>query len=150
MNFTKDTSYEDNDTFAQYFNDFCTKDLTKIGIFLSVFLVNFMSSLLMYSIIWYEHFGSDQKRVWTNKLVSMICWNGIVGIQTHFVLDLIIFVFAPFSKSTCLFFKIIKQTIKSNFLMFLNIIAIFKYIFIFWMKNAVSLQVDFWNLFLFL
>jgi hypothetical protein len=147
MNSTLNNSFEDNN-FVQEFDEFYRKDAAKIVIVISVFLVNLISSLLMYAIIWYEHFGADQKRILTNKLVSMICWNGIIGIQTMFASDLILFVFGPFNTSTCLCFKMIKSVMKSNFLTFLNAIAISKYVFIFWMKNPGSLQDDFWSLFL--
>jgi len=147
MNLTLSDSFKDNN-FVQEFEEFYRKDASKIVIVISVFLVNLISSLLMYAIVWYERFGADQKRILTNKLVSMICWNGIIGVQTYFVLDFIMFVFAPFTTSTCLFFKMIRSMIKSNFLTFLNAIAISKYVFIFWMKNPGSLQDDFWSLFL--
>ena len=147
MNSTNNASFE-NFNFVQEFEDFYRKDWTNNLIIFFVFLVNSISSLLMYSVIWYERFGADTKRILTNKLVSMICWNGIIGVQTIFLFDSVLFVFAPFSKFTCLFFQMIRFTIKSNFLTFLNAIAISKYIFIFWMKNPGSLEDDFWNLFL--
>lgn len=103
MNSTLSDIFEDNN-FVQEFDEFYRKDAAKIVIVISVFLVNLISSLLMYAIVWYERFGADQKRILTNKLVSMICWNGIIGVQTYFVLDFIMFVFAPFTTSTCLFF----------------------------------------------
>jgi hypothetical protein len=32
---------------------------------------------LIYSIIWFERYGSDNKRPLLNKLVSSICWLGV-------------------------------------------------------------------------
>ena len=36
--------------------------------------------VLLYGIIWFEHFGSDQKRILTNKLLSSVCWTLMFGL----------------------------------------------------------------------
>ncbi len=69
------------------FKPFCEyhqKDLTKTLVIIASFVVNLMSGIFMYSIIWYERFGSDRKRILTNKFVSMICWSAICILLRHF------------------------------------------------------------------
>ena len=132
------------------FCEFYERDLSKLFIILLGFLCNVVSSLLMYSIIWYEHFGADSKRILTNKIVSMICWNGIVGSQFLYFSNTGFYLFGPFPKWLCFFFSFLRLVIKTNYLMFLNAIIISKYVFIFWMKNPGSLKDDFWSFFIFL
>ena len=105
MNSTGNTSF-DNNSFVHEFEEFYQRAATKSLIIVFVFLANILFSLLMFSIIWYERFGADNKRILTNKLVSMIFWNGLIGLHTIFAMDSVLFLFAPFSKSTCLFFKL--------------------------------------------
>ena len=131
-------------TFCEFFQ----RDLSKLFVILFAFLINIVSSLLMYSIIWYERFGADSKRFLSNKLVSMICWNGIVGVQFLYLSDSTLYLFAPLPKWLCFFFSFFRLTIKTNLLIFLNAIIISKYIFIFWMKNPGSLHDDFWSFFI--
>jgi hypothetical protein len=61
MNSTLSDSFKDNN-FVQEFEEFYRKDASKIVIVISVFLVNLISSLLMYAIVLYERFGADQKK----------------------------------------------------------------------------------------
>ncbi len=132
------------------FCEFYQRDLSKLFIILFGFLCNVVTSVLMYSIIWYERFGADSKRILTNKIVSMICWNGIVGGQFLYLSDTGFYLFGPWPKWLCYFLGFFRLMIKTNFLMFLNAIIISKYVFIFWMKNPGSLRDDFWSFFIFL
>jgi len=134
------------DTFCEFYQ----RDLSKLFIILFGFLCNVVTSVLMYSIIWYERFGADSKRILTNKIVSMICWNGIVGGQFLYLSDTGFYLFGPWPKWLCYFLGFFRLVIKTNFLMFLNAIIISKYVFIFWRKNPGSLKDDFWSVFIFL
>jgi hypothetical protein len=33
---------------------------------------------IVYSVVWFEKFGSGGKRTLINRLVAAVCWNGIV------------------------------------------------------------------------
>jgi hypothetical protein len=37
------------------------------------FVISLIDLLLLYGIVWHEHFGSDQKRTLVNKLVTSVC-----------------------------------------------------------------------------
>ena len=133
------------------FKPFCKfhqKDFKKTLVIIASFVVNLMSGIFMYSIIWYERFGSDRKRILTNKFVSMICWSAIFGAQFAFFSDTSFFLFAPMSKFSCWAISFVRFTIASNILTLLNCIVVSKYIFIFWMKNPGSVHDDFWHVFI--
>ena len=130
------------------FCEFHQRDVSKILVIVASFFVNLMTGIFMYSIIWYEKFGSDSKRILTNKLVSMICRYAIFGVQFTFFSDTLVFLLAPFSNYSCWAMAFVRLTIISNIVTFLNFIVLSKYIFIFWMKNPGSVQDDFWTVFI--
>jgi hypothetical protein len=84
----------------------------------------------------------------TNKLVSMICWNGIVGVPIIYLSDTLMFFLAPLSRETCFFIGLYRFVMKSNLMMFLNAIVISKFAFIFCLKNPAAIDDDFWSLFI--
>ena len=131
-----------------HFSGFFEREPSKISVIIISFFINLICFLLFYGIIWYEHFGADHKRILTNKLVSMICWNGIAGVPIIYLSDTLMFFFAPFLKEICFFIGLIRFVMKSNLLMFLNAIAIFKFIFIFCLKNPAAVDDDFWSIFI--
>ena len=124
-----------NDTCEGWYQPYCEfhqRDLTKISTIIVSFLVIILTSLMLYGIIWYEHYGADCKRILTNKLVALICWNEILGLSTTFVTDSAIYLFAPLPKSVCLLSGFVRMMLASNILMLFNSIIVAKYIFIFW------------------
>jgi hypothetical protein len=130
------------------FREFHQKDFSKTAVIITSFVVNLMSGIFMSFIIWYEQFGSDRKRILTNKFVSMICWTAIFGVQFAFFSDTFIFLIAPMSTFSCWVITFFRLTIASNILTLLNYIVFCKYIFIFWMKNPGSVHDDFWSVFI--
>ena len=49
----------------------------KTGVIVLFFISAFVIIPVTYGIIWYEHYGSDHKRILLNRIVSSICWSGI-------------------------------------------------------------------------
>ena len=111
-----------------------------IEVLLIIFIV-----LVCYSIIWYERFGTDNKRTLVNKFVSAICWTGICWHLTVQVIILIRFLYRPFNYSTCFWYVLSRRTLTSVSIMFLNAITLSRYIFIFWLKNPAIFNDDFWS-----
>ena len=58
------------------------------------------------------------------------------------------YLFGPLSTRFCLLQYALKNAIYSQILLYLDGIIIFRYVFIFWLKNPTVFQDDFWNLFL--
>ncbi len=59
--------------------------------------------VFLYSIIWYERYGSDNKRTLLNKFASLACWAAIEYYLVAQMLEIITFLFAPLPAQFCLF-----------------------------------------------
>ena len=102
----------------------------------------------LYTIIWYERFGSDHPRTLINQLVASTCWNGIV----HNILVIPMSIFndlqGPMSFSFCQIHFLLKNSILLHLLLMLAIIIFVKYISIYVLKNPTELLNDFWCFYL--
>ena len=103
--------------------------------------------VLLYAIIWFERFGTDNKRILTNKLLSSICWTLIGGILV-FSVDVFRYLSGPLPSSLCFFMVVAKNAIKTQGLLLYDAIHITRYVFIFWLKNPGAVKDDFWGVFL--
>ena len=103
--------------------------------------------VLLYTIIWFEKFGTDSKRILTNKLLSSICWTLISGILVYSV-DIFRYLAGPLPRSLCFFMVVAKNAIKTQGLLLYDAIHITRYVFIFWLKNPGAVKDDFWGVFL--
>ena len=103
---------------------------------------------LLYSIIWFEHFGSDKKRTLINKLVSSLCWTCFEWFFIVQMLDMIRYSFGPLPSFVCSMELHLKYAIFTQQMFFMNGIILARYIFIFWLKNPAAFNDDFWSLFL--
>jgi hypothetical protein len=103
--------------------------------------------LLLYGIIWFEHFGSDHKRTLANKLLTSICWTLILGL---FICssDIVRYIFGPLPKAFCFVLVIAKNSVKTQTVLLYDAIIVTKYVFIFWLKNPAGVDDDFWCRFL--
>jgi hypothetical protein len=102
---------------------------------------------LVYSIIWYERFGSDNKRTLINKLVASLCWTCFEWYFSIQMIDMFRYIFGPLPHFVCVAQLHLKNAIFTQQMLFINGIIISRYIFIFWLKNPAAFQDDFWNLF---
>ena len=103
---------------------------------------------LLYSIIWYERFGSDNKRTLLNKLVSSLCWTCFEWFFSIQIVDMFRYVVGPLPQFLCIVELYLKNAIFTQQMLLIIGIIITRYLFIFWLKNPVAFQDDFWNLFL--
>ena len=120
---------------------------------IKMFMIAFSSlSLLLsipviYGIIWFERFGCDMKRIFINRLVSSVCWSFFAWILFAQIPDMIRYFSRPFSESICFFILATKTMIAMQVILFFNAMNISRYIFIFWLKNPLNFQDDFWSTF---
>lgn len=105
-----------------------------------------ISVVLLFGIIWFEHFGSDQKRILTNKLLSSVCWTLIFGLAVCFV-DVLRYLIGPFAKGVCMVLVIAKNVAKTQVVLFFDAIVIVRFVFIFFLKNPGRVNDDFWSAF---
>jgi len=102
---------------------------------------------LLYSIIWYEKFGSDKKRTLINKLVAMNCWNTIgylIFVQT---VEIVRFMRGPLPLIICGIQNVLKFSIALSIIFNADATLLANYGYIFWLKNPAAFHDDFWCLF---
>ena len=132
------------------YHEFYKVSLLRILIIIISLLITSVSVLMMASIIWYERFESDNKRILTNKLVVLICYNGIFASLTTLPADLILYCLAPLPSASCHFFEFTRISSRSSLMALLNLIIVAKYIFIFWKKHPGGIHDEYWTFFIFL
>ena len=132
------------------YHEFHKVSPSRIIIIVISLLITSISVLMMASIIWYEKFESDNKRILTNKLVALICYIGMFVSLTTLPADLILYFFAPLPSALCHTFEFTRLASGSSAMALVNLIIVAKYMFIFWRKNPGSVQDEFWTLFVFL
>ena len=102
----------------------------------------------LYSIIFYEYFGSDKKRTILNMLVSVICWT-LIGLLIFARLpETVRFIYGPLPDMFCCFHNGIKIGFVAIVILLFNCIAIARYVFIFQLKNPAAFKDDFWCCFI--
>jgi hypothetical protein len=109
-----------NNTYAE----FRKVDGTRISIIILSLLISIVDVLMMTAIIWYERFVADNTRILTNKLVSVICFNGIIYVLSSFISNVAIYSVVPLSKIFWMVSAFVRLSIISNIAMFLNLIMI--------------------------
>ena len=114
-----------------------------ISILCSIIVVS-----LSYGIIWYEKFGTDQKRTLMNKLVASLCWTWLEWYLFAQVINIIGFCIGPLPSIICAFSQIEKTSIKFQVLLCISSMQITKYFFIFHLKNPSAVQDSFWSVFI--
>ena len=103
---------------------------------------------LLYGIIWYEQHGSDNKRTLLNKFVSSLCWVSIEYLLLCQIPDITRHIFGPMSQINCSIQMHLKLIVPIQILLILDGIIISRYFFIFWLKNPVAFNDNFWCFFL--
>jgi hypothetical protein len=90
----------------------------------SLVVISLIAGLILipvaFSLIWYERFGSDKRRTLINKLVSALCWNGIVFCTTCQLAYSIRFYFGPLPQLACFWLVVMRKTIIINITFILN------------------------------
>jgi hypothetical protein len=101
-----------------------------------------------FGMIWNERNGSDMNRVITNRLLCSMAWTCIVFIVVVHSLDIVRYIYGPFPESICFFHHFLKNALIQQLVMFVILIFVFRYIFIFCLKNPMAFQDEFWAFFI--
>lgn len=102
----------------------------------------------LYGIIWYERFGSDNKRTLINKLVSAQCWSTIHYYSFCQMIDILRYITMAYPERICFFLVVFKNSIKAQVLLFIDANLLSQYLFVFWLKNPAGVNDDFWSVFI--
>ena len=103
---------------------------------------------LLLCIIWFERFGSDNKRTLLNRLVAMNCWTGIEVLLLSNIPEIVRFTYGPLPELFCSIRVIFATAFGWMFILYIDVILIVRYIFIFWLKNPSAFCDDFWCYFI--
>jgi hypothetical protein len=126
------------------FDSLDSKNLQKTGLV----ILSVISSLILipgaFSLIWYEKFGSDKRRTLINKLVSALCWNGMILCSTCQLAYAFRFYLGPLPPLACFWLFVIRKTIIINLILLVNAMTLIRYVFIFWLKNPAAFHDEFW------
>lgn len=137
-----------NSTVEDFYPALIENNLARISSWIfSVLNILFAPPLLVF-IIWFEKFGSDQRRTLINMLVSMICFTFCIYLLAAHTIEVVRFGQGPLPNGLCCFQNWIKTMLFYSLLMFLDAIAITRYVYIFVLKNPASFNDTFWCCFL--
>ena len=98
-------------------------------------------------IIWHEKFGSDNKRIFPDKIVASLSWVSIFWFLVIHPTEMLLYFYKPLPDWYCTIIFIAQNSIILISLIYIDTVLIVKYIFIFWMKNPENFQDDFWSFF---
>lgn len=136
--------YSGNGTVITFEGLFSNRELKSICITFAVIFVP-INLLLLYSIIWYEHFGVDAKQTIINKFLSSACWTCIIFILFVQVPELGRYLIGPMSETICTIQFTMKNVTSVQVLLFFDCIVVARYVYIFHLRNPAAFQDDFWN-----
>ena len=142
-NYSNLDSNHENSFKKLYENNAIKISMVCISVPLSIIVIT-----LSYGIIWYEKFGTDQKRTMINKLVASFSWIWFEWYLFAQAISTIGLCVGPLPPIICAFSQILKTSIKYQLLLCVEAIEITKYFFIFHLKNPSGVQDGFWSLFI--
>ena len=121
--------------------------LKYVGAISSVTLVAIFFCFCL-GIIWFEHYGSDLRRILINRLVYCICWCLLEGLIVFWLADVILYFYRPFPVWICYLQVIYRQSILLRIVLLFDAMTISRYVFIFWLKNPLNFDIEFWCCFI--
>ena len=87
------------------------------------------------------------KYIILNKIVASLNWVSIAWFLLIQPTDMLLYFYKPLPDWYCNIIYILRNSLILLSVIYTDLILIVKYIFIFWMKNPLSFQDDFWYLF---
>jgi hypothetical protein len=114
-------------------------------------LISLISILLIVTsgtgIIWFERFGSDQKRTLIIRLLTSVCVTGIEFYLIPLPFEIVRHLYGPFNNATCSFMLIFKTSLSIQVGLFTLGFSVSRYLYIFHLKNPARFQDAFWHFF---
>ena len=135
------TTHDNHNSFDELYRNRMSKILSILFSFTTApFIV-----ALFYGIVWYERYGTDNKRTLINKLVASQCWAFIQYYSVLQIIETITFIVGGSPSFVCFGQVMMKNSYKTQFLLFYYSFIIVQYLFIFWVKNPAAVNDDFWS-----
>ena len=120
-----------------------TITLTFLSSFFAIALVPFL-----FSFVWYDWYGSDLKRIFIHRVVSSIFLSCIVHLGLVQIPEILRYFSGPLPLWFCFWHYVLKNTIAMLQLIYFDVIAVARCLFIFRLKNPAMFQDEFWNFFI--
>ena len=130
-----------------FFHIIVDNNINTICVVLFSTLIWALSLPLLTSIIWYERNGFEQYNLFTNKLLTLICWMFIRWFFFLHTSHVYRFTFGPLPKLACFWQQLMHRTFLKQGVLFIDGMMVSRYAFIFWLKNPAAFQADFWIIF---
>ena len=140
--------FTQNEEKEKYFPGLFENRTSKFAFLICSLILSLIDVILSWGIIWYEKFGSDNRRTLINKLVASICWRMIFWILMCQSLDIWRYSFGPLPIWICTLHVIAKSSMRVQFLFLFDAIQLTKYIFVFHLKNPSAVTEEFWSMFI--
>ena len=116
------------------------------GITISIFNIVFVT-LLMYAIIWYEKYGTNQNQTLINNFVVSACWTGIAYNIINQIPEVIVAFGFPLGRLFCTFCLMFNCVLIIHYSSLAGSISIVRYLYIFEYKNPTGRYDEFWCIF---
>ena len=130
-----------------FFHIIVDNNINTVCVVLFSTLIWALSLPLLTSIIWYERNGFEQYNLFTNKLLTLICWMFIRWFFFLHTSHVYRFTFGPLPKLECFWQQLMHRTFLKQGVLFIDGMMVSRYAFIFWLKNPAAFQADFWIIF---
>ena len=102
----------------------------------------------LFGMIWKERYGLDIKRIITNRLICSLAWNCIVYITFIQSLEIFRHIYGPYPELFCFYYHLLRNVVQQQIQVLVLLIVLFRYIFIFWLKNPMAFEDKFWSCFI--
>ena len=86
-----------------------------------------LGPIFLYSIIWFERFGSDKKRTLLNMLFSMTCWTALIFIICIQVPETFRYIYGPLPGLVCFIHLFLRYTLACMFMLFIDAFTVTRY-----------------------
>ena len=123
-----------------YFGGLMENRASKIGSVLFSQLGNCIALFLTFCIIWYEKFGNTEYKTVINRITEQTWWLVLAYYGTIQQIEIARYVFGPLPWTLCQLTVFAKLFATMYGIVLLDIIIITRYLFIFWIRNPVSLN----------
>lgn len=111
-------------------------------------LFSFANVVMSWGIIWYERFGSDNRRTLMNKLVSSVSIRMMEWMLVCQIGDAARYSLGPLPVFYCGFLAVVKSSVRLQVVLLTDAMFLTKYIFVFHLKNPSAVTEDFWATFI--
>lgn len=141
-------NYTNVEEFDQPFGGLMENRPSKVLALIFACCTNPLNVLLLYGIVWYEKYGTDNKRTLMNKLVASQCWNLIGLYVISQPVEILSFLMGRLPSQGCFINVVVKNSFKTCMLLLLDSTILVQYLLIFWLKNPAAIHDYFWSFFI--